>query len=61
MVTGLVLATNTLMNFCYCLFFCGSKKATRLYDRLFVALSVIMMVNYLGYFWMLYVRFKHSG
>ena len=60
-VTAVVLATNTLMNLCYCLFFCGNKKATRMYDRLFFALTLLILVNIIGYFWMVWERFRHAG
>ena len=56
-----MLVINTLMNISYCLFFCGNKKSTRMFDRLFVALTVLIVLNFVGYFWMLFVRFKHSG
>ena len=56
-----MLATNILMNISYCLFFCGNKKSTRMFDRLFVALTLLILLNFIGYFWMLYTRFKHSG
>ena len=60
-LSGFLVATNTLLMitlYCFC---CGGKNTTKRYDRLFTLYNLLVFFNLANYIWLICLRFRHEG